>query len=164
MFEAKLANAALLKKIIESIKDLVTDAPFDCSESAMCLQAMDSSHVALVSLKLEDVTVKMMDIDSEHLGILEQDYAVVCEMPSSEFQKICKDISMFSDSLNITPTKAGIVFTGKGDTGQSVITYSPNSSVDSEDGEANLQPGISCTSCHCCSKIVKMFVMLFYME
>ncbi|VDM85370.1 unnamed protein product [Strongylus vulgaris] len=53
MFEAKLANAALLKKIIEAIKDLVTDAPFDCSESAMCLQAMDSSHVALVSLKLE---------------------------------------------------------------------------------------------------------------
>ncbi|VDM56213.1 unnamed protein product [Angiostrongylus costaricensis] len=207
MFEAKLANAALLKKIIESIKDLVTDAPFDCSESAMCLQAMDSSHVALVSLKLEvglfdtyrcdrtinlgmslanmskalkcannddtcmikfeegdsdsitftfadikrdktqvcgfppfssflegvlrlrlvtkeyfifyfrfqlqDVTVKMMDIDSEHLGIPEQDYAVVCEMPSSEFQKTCKDLSMFSDSLNITATKAGIVFTGK---------------------------------------------------
>ncbi|VDL66147.1 unnamed protein product [Nippostrongylus brasiliensis] len=53
MFEAKLANAALLKKIIEAIKDLVTDAPFDCSESAMCLQAMDSSHVALVSLKME---------------------------------------------------------------------------------------------------------------
>lgn len=53
MFEAKLANASLLRKIIDAIKDLVTDAPFDCSESAMCLQAMDSSHVALVSLKME---------------------------------------------------------------------------------------------------------------
>ncbi|KHJ86659.1 proliferating cell nuclear antigen [Oesophagostomum dentatum] len=81
----------------------------------------------------------MMDIDSEHLGIPEQDYAVVCEMPSSEFQKTCKDISMFSDSLNITATKAGIVFTGKGDTGQSVITYSPNSSADSEDEAVTLE-------------------------
>lgn len=38
MFEAKLGQAALLKKVIESIKDLVTDAPFDCSENALCLQ------------------------------------------------------------------------------------------------------------------------------
>ncbi|VDO23617.1 unnamed protein product [Haemonchus placei] len=199
MFEAKLANAALLKKIIEAIKDLVTDAPFDCSESAMCLQAMDSSHVALVSLKMEvglfdtyrcdrtinlgmslanmskalkcannddtcmikyeegdsdsitftfadtkrdktqDVTVKMMDIDSEHLGIPEQDYAVVCEMPASEFQKTCKDLTMFTDTLNVTATKAGIVFSGKGDNGQSVITYSPNSSADSEDDAVTLE-------------------------
>lgn len=199
MFEAKLANAALLKKIIESIKDLVTDAPFDCSEAAMCLQAMDSSHVALVSLKMEvglfdtyrcdrtinlgmslanmskalkcannddtcmikyeegdsdsitftfadtkrdktqDVTVKMMDIDSEHLGIPEQEYAVVCEMPSSEFQKTCKDLTMFTDTLNVTATKAGIIFSGKGDNGQSVITYSPNSSADNEDEAITLE-------------------------
>ncbi len=38
MFEAKLSASALLKKIIEAIKDLVTEAPFDCSENAMCLQ------------------------------------------------------------------------------------------------------------------------------
>lgn len=34
-----------------------------------------------------------------------QDYAVVCEMPAAEFQKTCKDLAMFSDSLNITATK-----------------------------------------------------------
>lgn len=56
-------------------------------------------------LFLQDVTVKMMDIDSEHLGIPEQDYAVVCEMPSSEFQKTCKDLTMFTDTLNVTATK-----------------------------------------------------------
>lgn len=196
MFEAKLGNAALLKKIIEAIKDLVTDAPFDCSENAMCLQAMDSSHVALVSLKLEvglfetyrcdrtinlgmslanmakalkcannddtcliryeendadsitfafedtkrgktqEVTVKMMDIDNEHLGIPEQDYAAVVVMPSTEFQKTCRDLAMFSDSLTITVTKAGIVFNGKGDTGSSVVNYPPTKNVDDDDNEA----------------------------
>ncbi|CAJ0563012.1 unnamed protein product, partial [Mesorhabditis spiculigera] len=193
MFEAKLANAALLKKIIDSIKDLVTDAPFDCSEQAMCLQAMDSSHVALVSLKMEvglfdtyrcdrtinlglslanmakalkcannddtcelkfddndadtvtftfcdtkrdktqDVTMKMMDIDGEHLGIPDQEYSVVCTMPSAEFKKTCTDLSMFSDTINITATKAGIVFTGKGDSGSSVITYSQSKDADNGD-------------------------------
>ena len=38
MFEAQLPQASLLKKIIDSIKDLVNDAPFDCSENAICLQ------------------------------------------------------------------------------------------------------------------------------
>lgn len=199
MFEAKLANAALLKKIVDAIKDLVTDAPFDCSESAMCLQAMDSSHVALVSLKMEvglfdtyrcdrtinlglslanmakalkcannddtceikyddndgdtvtfsfcdtkrdktqDVTVKMMDIDGEHLGIPDQEYSVVCEMPAAEFKKTCADLSMFSDSINITATKAGIVFAGKGDSGSSVVTYSPSKDADDEKENISLE-------------------------
>ena len=34
------------------MKDLVNDANFDCSSTGFSLQAMDSSHVALVSLLL----------------------------------------------------------------------------------------------------------------
>lgn len=51
MFEARL-NAALLKKVIESLKDLVTDANWDVNENGITLQAMDSSHVSLVALLL----------------------------------------------------------------------------------------------------------------
>lgn len=52
MFEAKLIQGSLLKKIIESLKDLVTEANFDLSPGGVSLQAMDSSHVALVALML----------------------------------------------------------------------------------------------------------------
>jgi len=52
MFEAKLATSVVLKKVIDAIKDLLNDAQWECTESGMALQAMDSSHVALVSLKL----------------------------------------------------------------------------------------------------------------
>ena len=38
--------------MLESIKDLVTDANFDCSATGFSLQAMDSSHVSLVALLL----------------------------------------------------------------------------------------------------------------
>ena len=47
MFEAKLAEALVLKKIVEAIKDLVTDVNIDATPSGISLQAMDSSHVAL---------------------------------------------------------------------------------------------------------------------
>jgi proliferating cell nuclear antigen len=52
MLEATLEQGSLIKKLIEAIKDLVSDANWDCNESGIALQAMDSAHVALVSLLL----------------------------------------------------------------------------------------------------------------
>ena len=52
MFEARLLQGSILKKLLESIKDLVTDANFDCSSAGVSLQAMDSSHVSLVAFFL----------------------------------------------------------------------------------------------------------------
>ena len=53
MFEAKLAKAGILKKIMDAIKDLVNESNFECSAEGISLQAMDNSHVALVSLLLK---------------------------------------------------------------------------------------------------------------
>jgi len=52
MFEARLLKASLLKKILESIKDLVDSANFDCAPAGISLQAMDSTHVTLITLLL----------------------------------------------------------------------------------------------------------------
>jgi len=52
MFQAKLTQGILLKKLIESIKDLVTDINLEITATGISLQAMDSSHVALVTLNL----------------------------------------------------------------------------------------------------------------
>jgi proliferating cell nuclear antigen len=194
MFEAQLEKASTLKKIIDAVKDLVTDAPFDCSENAICLQAMDASHVALVSLKLsidlfeayrcdrtvslglnltnvskalkcannddvcilrftdhdqdnvtfafhdtaktktQEITIKLMDIDSEQLGIPDQKYAATIEMSSAEFAKTCRDISQFTDSVTIAAVKGGVTFSGKGDTGSNVVTY--NGETDAENSDA----------------------------
>ncbi len=52
MFEARLNQGDLLKRLIESIKDLVTDANFDCSAAGLSMQGMDASHISLVELLL----------------------------------------------------------------------------------------------------------------
>lgn len=155
MFEARLQQGGILKKILESIKDLVTDANFDCSSTGISLQAMDSSHVSLVALFLrsegfehyradrnislginlasmakilkcagnddcitlkaqdngENVTfmfespkqtrvshfsLKLMDIDSEHLGIPKTQYQCVVQMSAGEFQRIVREISILA--------------------------------------------------------------------
>lgn len=52
MFEAKLKDSNTFKKLIDSIRELVTEVNFDTNPNGMSCQAMDSSHVALVTLSL----------------------------------------------------------------------------------------------------------------
>ena len=52
MFEARLEDGSLFRKIIESLKDLVKMVNIDVTSKGLSIQAMDSCHVALVSLQL----------------------------------------------------------------------------------------------------------------
>ena len=52
MFEARLVQGSLLKKVLESLKDLLNEATWDCADTGIQLQAMDNSHVSLVSVSL----------------------------------------------------------------------------------------------------------------
>ncbi|WAQ96424.1 PCuncharacterized, partial [Mya arenaria] len=49
---ARLVQGSLWKKICDAVKDLLQEAKWDCNASGITLQAMDSSHVSLVSLNL----------------------------------------------------------------------------------------------------------------
>ncbi|TKY57462.1 Proliferating cell nuclear antigen [Spatholobus suberectus] len=157
MLELRLVQGSLLKKVVEAIRELVNDANFDCSSSGFSLQAMDSSHVALVAIllrsegfdhyrcdrnlsmginlnnmakmlrcaanddivtvkaddgtdyvtfmfesptqdKISDFEMKLMDIDSEHLGIPDAAYHAIVKMPSPEFSRICRDLASIGDT------------------------------------------------------------------
>jgi len=194
MFEARLVQAALLKKILEAIKDLVTDANFDVSSSGVSLQAMDSSNVALVSMllrsdgfehyrcdrnlslglslasmakilkcasnddvvtlkaddngdlitfmfespkqdKISDFELKLLNIDSDHLGIPDTEYKAVIKMPSTEFQRICRDLTILGDTVVIGATKEGVKFSVSGDLGTGNITCRPTTGSDTKPEE-----------------------------
>ena len=48
--------------------------------------------------RISDFEMKLMDIDSEHLGIPETEYEAIVRMPSAEFARICKDLSTIGDT------------------------------------------------------------------
>jgi proliferating cell nuclear antigen len=52
MMEMHMTAGNVFKMIIEAIKELVDVGNLTCSEDEMCVQCMDSSHVALVYLVL----------------------------------------------------------------------------------------------------------------
>jgi hypothetical protein len=53
--------------------------------------------------KVADYEMKLMNLDQEHLGIPETDYAAVIKLPSSEFQRIIKDLSQVGFSSSTPP-------------------------------------------------------------
>ncbi|KAG8345170.1 Proliferating cell nuclear antigen N terminal domain [Trypanosoma vivax] len=54
MLEAQVQQAHLWKRLIECINGLVNEANFDCNPGGLSIQAMDTSHVALVHMLLRD--------------------------------------------------------------------------------------------------------------
>ena len=52
MFEARLTQGNLLKKLVDAVKELCTEVNWDISPSGIQMQSMDSSHVCLVCFSL----------------------------------------------------------------------------------------------------------------
>jgi proliferating cell nuclear antigen len=74
------------------------------NEDILTLKAEDAPDVLNLvfesseSDRLSEYDLKLMDIDQEHLGIPETEYAATISMPSSEFRRICADLMALSES------------------------------------------------------------------
>lgn len=122
-------NLANMSKILKTASNTDT----------MTIKAQDNADTVTFMFesqnqeKVSDYEMKLMNLDQEHLGIPETDYACVVRMPSSEFARICRDLSQFGESVVITCTKEGVRFSASGDSGSANIKLAQTTSVDKED-------------------------------
>tara|TARA_B110000908_G_scaffold172389_1_gene239508 strand:- start:555 stop:1403 length:849 start_codon:yes stop_codon:yes gene_type:complete len=61
--------------------------------------------------------LNLMDIDNENLDIDPVNFSYLVIMPSHDFQKYCKDMSLATDKLELICNKDKLIFRGKGDLG-----------------------------------------------
>jgi len=52
LFQAEIRPARVFRNVVEALKEVVTELHLECTENDIIVQAMDSSHVSLVSLLL----------------------------------------------------------------------------------------------------------------
>lgn len=83
--------------------------------------------------RISHFNLKLMDIDSEHLGIPDTEYKCVVKMSSSEFKRICTEIAVIGDTVKISASKDGVKFSVTGDMGTGSITCKQNSGVDGDE-------------------------------
>ena len=108
------------------------------SDDVITLKAEDSGDTVTFvfetpdSDRVSDYQLKLMDIDSEHLGIPDTNYDSILRMPSHEFQRICRDLATIGDSVTIACTKEGVKFSASGELGSGNISLKQTASVDKE--------------------------------
>merc|ERR1712167_533324 len=83
--------------------------------------------------RISDFELKLMDIDSEHLGIPDTDYKAQIKMPANEFQRICRDLAILGDTVTIAIGKEGVKFSVSGEMGSGNMTLRPNTSVETKE-------------------------------
>merc|ERR1719371_145345 len=66
-----------------------------------------------------------MQIEAEHMEIPEQHYKVTAKLPSSEFQRICRDLKEFGETMQVKASKEGITFSVQGDAGGGNVMLKP---------------------------------------
>ena len=64
MFEARLSQAAVLKRVIDAVKDLCKEVNLDVSAGGIEMQSMDTSHVCLVSFHLFAACFERFECDA----------------------------------------------------------------------------------------------------
>ena len=74
-----------------------------------------------------------MDINQERLGIPQQDYKSTVRMPSSEFQRISRDLGVIGDSVTLAVHKDEIKFSVSGEIGDGNVSLRSGGSADKGD-------------------------------
>merc|ERR1712039_431391 len=78
--------------------------------------------------RIADFDLKLMQIESEHMEIPEQQYKVTARLPSAEFQRICRDLKEFGETMQVKASKEGITFSVQGDAGGGNVMLKPRES------------------------------------
>lgn len=83
--------------------------------------------------RIADFELKLMDIDAEPLGIPDTEYKCTIRLPSSEFQRIIRDMQVLGDTCIISCTKEGVRFSVSGDLGTGNVLLRANASEKEEE-------------------------------
>ncbi|EER16222.1 proliferating cell nuclear antigen, putative [Perkinsus marinus ATCC 50983] len=105
MFECKLEQAVLFKKVVAAVLDIVKEGNFDLSDEGIRVQTMDTTHVALVQMELKESAFDEFRCDREScVGI---NFEALTKL-----LKLCRDDDSLSlkkeeDCDTLTITSAG---------------------------------------------------------
>lgn len=171
VFVIKSVQSNAFKTLIEALKEILTDVNIEIDSTGMKIIAMDTSHVALVHMKLEsskfekfycpkpticgismmrlfklfkimspndtitfyiekdDTSVlkiqietgeknmrhtfelKLMDLLIDKVEVPPAEFESVIRLPSSDFQKLCRDMNQLADEIDIKSSGNQLLFT-----------------------------------------------------
>lgn len=224
----KTVQTNVIKTLTEALKEILTDANIEFSDTGIKIVAMDSTKTVLVHLKLHSekfdkyeckkktivgvsminlfklmkfvtnndtltfsmddtnmgiltiivengdknivttMELGLLDLDEEHIDIPLQDFDSIMTMPSSDFQKICRDYHNLSDRIEIQRIQSQLIFSCEGEFAKLSTTCGPtqegvnfiknNNPLDIIQGYYNLNHLVLFTKCTNLCNSVEIFM------
>lgn len=105
-------NVNNLFKLLKTVSnnDVLTLRIRESSTNRLEIEIMNADKNSRTVFRLD-----LMDIDSQHIEIPDVVCDVVVTIPSSDFQRICRDMSSLSDTMTIESTHDKLVLSCKGE-------------------------------------------------
>eukprot|EP01129_Flabellula_baltica_P006475 TRINITY_DN2427_c0_g2_i1.p1 TRINITY_DN2427_c0_g2~~TRINITY_DN2427_c0_g2_i1.p1 ORF type:complete len:285 (-),score=78.33 TRINITY_DN2427_c0_g2_i1:52-843(-) len=101
-------------------------------------EKLDSGSVTFIfkgKSQISEFTLRLFDIEDEQVGVPEIEYQSVVTMPSSELQRIGRDLRIWGENVVISTSKDGTVkFTVEGERGVGTLSKMDDDSVDIKSG------------------------------
>jgi proliferating cell nuclear antigen len=173
--ELKTVQGNPFKGLCEAVKEILTEANFECDKNGIRVVAMDSTRTVLVHLKLEadqfeqymcpekltlginlinlyklikllgpndslsfyveedskcqlgirienpdknskiNLTLNLLDLNDDSYNIPPTEFKSILTMPSTDFQKLCRDLNTLADTVEIKSLANKLIFSIKGD-------------------------------------------------
>jgi proliferating cell nuclear antigen len=199
-FIIRTVQASAFRTLIEALKEILTDVNIEIDETGMKIIAMDTSHVALIHMKLlsknfekyycpkpvicgismmrlfkllktmspndtltfyvEDdepsllkiqietgeknlkhrFELKLMDLFVDKVEVPPAEFSSVLRLPSSDFQKLCRDMNALADEIEIKSSGNQLIFTIQNDWVNQTTTMGESSTGSGMSYIQNLSP------------------------
>lgn len=199
-FVIRTVQASAFRTLIEALKEILTDVNIEIDETGMKIIAMDTSHVALIHMKLlaknfekyycpkpvicgismmrlfkllktmspndtltfyveEDepsllkiqietgeknlkhrFELKLMDLFVDKVEVPPAEFSSVLRLPSSDFQKLCRDMNALADEIEIKSSGNQLIFTIQNDWVNQTTTMGESSTGSGMSYIQNLSP------------------------
>jgi len=85
--------------------------------------------------KISQFELKLLDIETDALGIPDTEYQAIVKMPAAEFQRICRDLTILGDTVIISASKKNVKFSVSGEMGKGEVVVKPLHGADVKDEE-----------------------------
>eukprot|EP00485_Elphidium_margaritaceum_P009026 CAMPEP_0202685538 /NCGR_PEP_ID=MMETSP1385-20130828/1326_1 /ASSEMBLY_ACC=CAM_ASM_000861 /TAXON_ID=933848 /ORGANISM="Elphidium margaritaceum" /LENGTH=269 /DNA_ID=CAMNT_0049339913 /DNA_START=48 /DNA_END=857 /DNA_ORIENTATION=+ len=114
------------------------------SKDSMSIQHDPSEDVANFvfindkNSQISNFSLKLVEIDQEQLAVPETAYKSIVSMPSTEFQRVARDLSAIGDTIQISASKEGVRFAVTGDVGKGSTWLKSEANVDDDDEQKNI--------------------------
>ena len=147
LFEIRTVQSSAFRTLVEALKEILTEANLEFDSTGIKVIDVDETHTVLTYLRLHSerfeyfyCPVKYVD----HIEFPNISFTSIINMPSSDFQKICRDFNALAEKLEITSSNSDLIFRCVGDfvDGETVIMSNNQSGVEVERNTREIVQGM----------------------